>query len=201
LLPSSRAMTKIAGSGSESGSGSISQKHGSPRIRIRIHPKMSWIRNTAFQPGLWFRSEFLLRCSNSERAEFDVKIELVKFEKIVHLFSKKACIKIPDLNPQPFFSVKHYEQIAITFLLPSLFGSKQMGALRQIEQAELSADELAEAGWRGGQAAPPVRLTGWLSSCVHGEGRAAADRQFYYINSRPCDPARISKVVNEASTI
>ncbi len=76
-----------------------------------------------------------------------------------------------------------------------------MGALRQIEQAELSADELAEAGWRGGQAAPPVRLTGWLSSCVHGEGRAAADRQFYYINSRPCDPARISKVVNEASIL
>jgi len=76
-----------------------------------------------------------------------------------------------------------------------------MGALRQVEQAELSADELAEAGWRGGQAAPPVRLTGWLSSCVHGEGRAAADRQFYYINSRPCDPARISKVVNEASIL
>jgi hypothetical protein len=105
------------------------------------------------------------------------------------------------MNPQPFFSVKHYEQIAITFLLPSLFGSKQMAALRQVEQAELSADELAEAGWRGGQAAPPVRLTGWLSSCVHGEGRAAADRQFYYINSRPCDPARISKVVNEASIL
>jgi hypothetical protein len=35
---------KIAGSGS----GSLSQRHGSadPRIMIRIHTKMSWIRNT-----------------------------------------------------------------------------------------------------------------------------------------------------------
>ena len=42
-------MAKIAGSGSrisESGSGSISQRHGSVDPRIRIHTKMSWIRNT-----------------------------------------------------------------------------------------------------------------------------------------------------------
>jgi DNA mismatch repair protein PMS2 len=78
----------------------------------------------------------------------------------------------------------------------SLFGSKQMGVLRQLEQADLNEGELAELGWRG-PAAPCVRLVGWLSSCVHGEGRASPDRQFYYINSRPCDPTRISKVVNE----
>jgi hypothetical protein len=41
LLASWRSMTNIAGSGS----GSISQRH-KPRIRIRIHTKMSWIRNT-----------------------------------------------------------------------------------------------------------------------------------------------------------
>jgi hypothetical protein len=52
-----RSMTKIAGSGSECGFGSISQRHGSeypdpaPLVRgmdprLRIHTKMSWIRNT-----------------------------------------------------------------------------------------------------------------------------------------------------------
>jgi hypothetical protein len=35
---------KTAGSGSTYGSGSISQRHGS--ANIRIHTKMSWIRNT-----------------------------------------------------------------------------------------------------------------------------------------------------------
>ena len=41
------------------------------------------------------------------------------------------------------------------------------------------------------------RLEGWLSSPRHGEGRGAPDRQFYYFNNRPCDPARISKAVNQ----
>ncbi|XP_071519372.1 mismatch repair endonuclease PMS2-like [Panulirus ornatus] len=40
-------------------------------------------------------------------------------------------------------------------------------------------------------------LEGYMSSCAHGQGRSAADRQFYFINSRPCDPARVMKVVNE----
>jgi hypothetical protein len=43
---------KIEGSGSASGSASISQRHGpADRIRIRIHTKMSWIRNTAQGDG------------------------------------------------------------------------------------------------------------------------------------------------------
>jgi DNA mismatch repair protein PMS2 len=73
-----------------------------------------------------------------------------------------------------------------------------MGSLRGLVQVDLTDDELSELGWRG--PIPAVQLTGWLSTCAHGEGRAAADRQFYYVNSRPCDPSKISKVVNEVSS-
>ncbi|XP_068618820.1 mismatch repair endonuclease PMS2 isoform X2 [Battus philenor] len=45
--------------------------------------------------------------------------------------------------------------------------------------------------------APPVELTGFISSCAHGCGRSASDRQFYYINSRPCEPVKIIKLINE----
>ncbi len=48
MLASWRSMTKIAGSGSASRSGSISQRHGSGWIRI--YTKMSRIRNTALNP-------------------------------------------------------------------------------------------------------------------------------------------------------
>jgi hypothetical protein len=41
---------KIEGSGSASGS--ISQRGMDPRIRIRIHTKMSWIRNTGSGDGI-----------------------------------------------------------------------------------------------------------------------------------------------------
>ncbi|XP_027634872.1 mismatch repair endonuclease PMS2 isoform X2 [Falco peregrinus] len=40
-------------------------------------------------------------------------------------------------------------------------------------------------------------ITGFISRCDHGVGRSATDRQFFFINQRPCDPARVVKLVNE----
>ena len=40
-------------------------------------------------------------------------------------------------------------------------------------------------------------LTGFISSCEHGKGRTTPDRQFFYINNRPCDMPKVSKLVNE----
>lgn len=38
---------------------------------------------------------------------------------------------------------------------------------------------------------------GYVSSGNHGSGRSARDRQYFFINGRPCDPKTIAKVVNE----
>ena len=38
-----------------------------------------------------------------------------------------------------------------------------------------------------------VSLSGYVSSCVHGEGRSAADRQFLFVNGRPCDNAKVDR--------
>lgn len=35
-------------------------------------------------------------------------------------------------------------------------------------------------------------LSGYVSSCVHGEGRNAADRQFLFVNKRPCDNSKVN---------
>ncbi|XP_045451026.1 mismatch repair endonuclease PMS2 [Melitaea cinxia] len=43
----------------------------------------------------------------------------------------------------------------------------------------------------------PVELLGYISSCEHGIGRSSADRQFFYVNSRPCEPTKVIKLVNE----
>lgn len=40
-------------------------------------------------------------------------------------------------------------------------------------------------------------IDGWISTCHHGSGRSSKDRQYIYINSRPCEPKKISKIVNE----
>ncbi|KAJ6646838.1 Mismatch repair endonuclease PMS2 [Pseudolycoriella hygida] len=40
-------------------------------------------------------------------------------------------------------------------------------------------------------------IDGWISTCHHGSGRSSKDRQFVFINSRPCEPKKIIKIVNE----
>ncbi|XP_031194513.1 mismatch repair endonuclease PMS2 isoform X2 [Mastomys coucha] len=40
-------------------------------------------------------------------------------------------------------------------------------------------------------------ISGFISQCTQGAGRSATDRQFFFINQRPCDPAKVSKLVNE----
>ncbi|KAI8426489.1 hypothetical protein MSG28_005305 [Choristoneura fumiferana] len=42
-----------------------------------------------------------------------------------------------------------------------------------------------------------VKFTGFISSCAHGSGRSSTDRQFFYVNSRPCEPIKIIKIINE----
>lgn len=34
-------------------------------------------------------------------------------------------------------------------------------------------------------------IHGYVSSCDHSSGRSSKDRQFYYINSRPCEPLKV----------
>ncbi|XP_030652301.1 mismatch repair endonuclease PMS2 isoform X3 [Nomascus leucogenys] len=40
-------------------------------------------------------------------------------------------------------------------------------------------------------------ISGFISQCTHGVGRSSTDRQFFFINRRPCDPAKVSRLVNE----
>jgi len=42
-----------------------------------------------------------------------------------------------------------------------------------------------------------VDFAGCLSSCMHGKGRGSPDRQFFYVNERPCDWPKVAKLVNE----
>jgi len=34
-------------------------------------------------------------------------------------------------------------------------------------------------------------IDGYVSSCDHSSGRSSKDRQFYFINSRPCEPSKV----------
>jgi len=81
--------------------------------------------------------------------------------------------------------------------LVSIFGSKQVASVRPFTQVDLTPEDLAKANIRLYGPLPTVKLEGFISSPVHGEGRGAPDRQFYFVNSRPCDPTKLVKMVNQ----
>lgn len=42
-----------------------------------------------------------------------------------------------------------------------------------------------------------IQIEGYISNCTHNSGRGAPDRQYIYINKRPCDHSRCTKLINE----
>lgn len=40
-------------------------------------------------------------------------------------------------------------------------------------------------------------IKGYISTCQHGQARSKPDRQFFFVNSRPCDLSHASKAINE----
>ena len=41
------------------------------------------------------------------------------------------------------------------------------------------------------------KISGYISRVVNGCGRSSPDRQFFFINRRPCDIAKVARLVNE----
>lgn len=80
----------------------------------------------------------------------------------------------------------------------SVFGVKQLASLIDVELVQPDNTILEEYGIT---ATPgdelPFALEFLISSVVHGSGRSSSDRQFYYINQRPCEPSKVIKLVNE----
>ncbi|OCT64225.1 hypothetical protein XELAEV_18045327mg [Xenopus laevis] len=80
----------------------------------------------------------------------------------------------------------------------AVFGQKQLQSLIPFVQLPPSETVCEEYGLNH-EATPHgfYNVSGYISRCDHGVGRSSTDRQYFFINQRPCDPAKVSKVVNE----
>lgn len=91
--------------------------------------------------------------------------------------------------------------------ITAVFGSKQRSELLQMTSpVELDAQSVLEDLEPNSSSditdnleidLTRFNISGWISSCSHGSGRSSKDRQFIYVNSRPCEPKKILKVINE----
>ena len=86
--------------------------------------------------------------------------------------------------------------------ISEIFGASQVTSLQEIQwrDREPSQDILADFYLTEKNCSNFFKmytLTGFISTCEHGKGRSSPDRQFFYINNRPCDMPKVSKLVNE----
>ncbi|XP_032053816.1 mismatch repair endonuclease PMS2 [Aythya fuligula] len=80
----------------------------------------------------------------------------------------------------------------------AVFGQKQLQSLIPFVQLPPNEAVCEEYGLNATDMPQNLySITGFISRCDHGVGRSATDRQFFFINQRPCDPAKVVKVVNE----
>ncbi|KAM5213690.1 LOW QUALITY PROTEIN: mismatch repair endonuclease PMS2 [Hipposideros larvatus] len=80
----------------------------------------------------------------------------------------------------------------------SVFGQKQLQSLIPFVQLPPSDSACEEFGLSCSDSLHNLfRISGFISQCTHGVGRSSTDRQFFFINRRPCDPAKVSRLVNE----
>ncbi|XP_062298138.1 mismatch repair endonuclease PMS2 [Scomber scombrus] len=80
----------------------------------------------------------------------------------------------------------------------AIFGPKQLQSLLPFQQVSPTENIKEEYGLKDEELPKQLfSITGFVSRGDHGVGRSATDRQFFFINNRPCDPLKVTKVVNE----
>ncbi|KAM8765686.1 mismatch repair endonuclease PMS2 [Rhynchonycteris naso] len=80
----------------------------------------------------------------------------------------------------------------------SVFGQKQLQSLAPFVQLPPGDAVCEEFGLSCSDSLHNLfGISGFISHCSHGVGRSSTDRQFFYINWRPCDLAKVSRLVNE----
>ncbi|KAB0792495.1 hypothetical protein PPYR_14454 [Photinus pyralis] len=79
-----------------------------------------------------------------------------------------------------------------------VFGPKQVHLLSDVKMIDPDESVLEEYKVRASPREPlPFNFELLISSASHGSGRSTNDRQFFYVNERPCEPNKISKLIND----
>uniref|UniRef100_A0A3Q4I878 Mismatch repair endonuclease PMS2 n=1 Tax=Neolamprologus brichardi TaxID=32507 RepID=A0A3Q4I878_NEOBR len=80
----------------------------------------------------------------------------------------------------------------------AIFGPKQLQSLLPFQQVSPTENVVEEYGLKDADLPKQLfSITGFVSQGDHGVGRSTTDRQFFFINNRPCDPLKVTKLVNE----
>ncbi|KAK8865970.1 hypothetical protein IAR55_001119 [Kwoniella newhampshirensis] len=80
----------------------------------------------------------------------------------------------------------------------AVWGIKALDGVQDVNlDLEVEVDKLMAKREGIVESSQHVKVSGLLSSAQWGQGRSSADRQFYFINGRPCNLPSVARAVNE----
>lgn len=132
--------------------------------------------------------------------EKNIKRELAK---VVTLLNEYACIstgvrfnvKNTDAKRKTVMFLSTKANATMKDNIANVYGAKTLLTLIPLE-LDLEFEPSA-SGKRLDRELNEIRVRGYVSRPVVGEGRGTRDRQMYYVNSRPCGIPQIAKAFNE----
>lgn len=131
-----------------------------------------------------------------------------EWTKVITLLNQYACVQTGvkfSVSQQPtkgkrivLFSTKGNKTTRENVI--NVFGAKTMTALVAMDlklQLEPTSGPSQKQNIQERNPTRDIKIVGFVSRPVHGEGRQTPDRQLFYVNSRPCGLPQFAKVFNE----
>ncbi|EPQ53006.1 DNA mismatch repair protein MutL [Gloeophyllum trabeum ATCC 11539] len=206
LCALSEAVTVTTATASEAPMGTILELDRNGRVKSRSE-------KTARQRGTTVAITGLFRPLPVRRKELERNAKR-EFGKALNLLSAYALVPCAKENKGVRLTVSNQPEVGRKTVqlrtdgtpstrasISSLWGPRSLENLVdldlcfqvQTEKSVLKRRTITEGEDSGTQ----VRVRGLVSKFAVGCGRAATDRQFFYINGRPCNPSKVQKAFNE----
>lgn len=176
------------------------------KLEFEISGKLKSTSVVSGQRGTTVFVEDLFRNLPVRRRELERNIKR-EWGKVINLLNQYACIQTGvkfTVSQQPtkgkrmvLFSTKGNPSTRENII--NVFGVKTMNALigMDLKLELIPTTGPLDKGKRKEGATAEVRILGYVSRPVHGEGRQTPDRQMFYVNGRPCGLPQFAKVFNE----
>ncbi|XP_065065360.1 mismatch repair endonuclease PMS2-like isoform X1 [Rhopilema esculentum] len=135
----------------------------------------------------------------------NIKKEFPKLNAVLQAYGiiskgvRITCLNITEKSKKVVLLSTHGAETTIENIA-SIFGARQVRSLMKFEQT-CPSEDILEGFNISPKKLPDSKnifsIDGYISFVDHKCGRSSLDRQFFFINKRPCDIAKISRLVNE----
>ena len=129
------------------------------------------------------------------KKEFNKLLQILYGYCIIRYDVRFQCFLLPKKDKSLLINTT--ETSSMRDVIISLFGSKSINCLIPITKCDYHDVTSCSTKQISSEYFGQIELTGFVSAPEPGAGRTNSERQFFFLNSRPCDYPALSRLLNE----